>query len=248
MISRGELSDRIGIQGYCFRALEAPGGLIGALGECGADRLEMWGGHLDPSRDPGWAEALDHYRKRGITISSYGVHRFDGDEAGARPVFEFARRAGFPVISADLAPGGLETAEALCREYGRKIAVHNHGRKHPLGSVAALEELFAASSANIGLCLDTAWMLDSGEDPLAVARRFRSRLYGLHLKDFVFDRAGRPADVIIGTGNLDLPSLAGYLAESDFDGYLTLEYEGDSEDPVPPIRECLEAVRAAFLA
>jgi sugar phosphate isomerase/epimerase len=89
-------------------------------------------------------------------------------------------------------------------------------------------------------------MLDSGEDPLAVARKFQDRLYGLHIKDFVFDRAGRPKDVIVGTGNLDLEGLAAFLTDIAFDGYLTLEYEGDVDDPVPATKECVDAVWAAF--
>ena len=109
-----------------------------------------------------------------------------------------------------------------------------------------LEKLFTEASSNIGLCLDTAWMLDSGEDPVAVARKFQERLYGVHIKDFVFDRAGRPEDVIVGTGNLDLEGLAAFLTEIEYDGYFTLEYEGDVNDPIPATKECVEAVRAAF--
>ena len=86
-------------------------------------------------------------------------------------------------------------------------------------------------------------MLDSGSDPLAVAKQFRERLFGVHLKDFVFDRAGKPEDVIIGTGNLDLNGLLAYLDETAFDGTLTLEYEGDYNAPIPATKQCVEAVR-----
>ena len=88
-------------------------------------------------------------------------------------------------------------------------------------------------------------MLDSGEDPLAIARKFRSRLYGTHIKDFVFDRAGRPEDVVVGTGNLDLSAYLAYLRDTDYQGYLTLEYEGDADNPVPALKECVEAIRNA---
>ncbi|MDD5697982.1 MAG: TIM barrel protein [Victivallaceae bacterium] len=128
---------------------------------------------------------MQEYTDAGIKISSFGVNRFTGDEKAARQVFDFAKAAGFSAISADLAEGGLAVAEKLCEEYGKKIAIHNHGRKHELGSVRALESLFSKSSPNIGLCLDTAWMLDSGEDPVAIAEKFKDRLYGLHLKDFI---------------------------------------------------------------
>ena len=34
--------------------------------------------------------------------------------------------------------------------------------------------------------------------------KFGKRMYGVHVKDFVFDRAGKWEDVVVGTGNLKL--------------------------------------------
>ena len=89
-------------------------------------------------------------------------------------------------------------------------------------------------------------MLDSGEDPLAVAKKFRDRLYGVHIKDFIFDRAGNAQDVISGTGVLALDDFARYLADSGFNGSLTLEYEGEPENPVPSLQACVKNINAAF--
>jgi inosose dehydratase len=240
------IAGTLGIQSYCFRGYQDAGGVIEALGGCDVRNIELCGVHLDPS-SPDVADELKKYTDAGVNVTAFGVHGIGSDESAARAAFELAQLADFPTLSADLrGEGALETAEALCAEYGKRIAIHNHGRKHRLGSVAALEELFAASSANVGLCLDTAWMLDSGEDPVAVAGRFKDRLYGLHVKDFVFDRAGRPEDVVVGTGNLDLDALTALLVEIDFDGYLTLEFEGDVDDPVPATSQCVDAVGASF--
>ena len=79
-------------------------------------------------------------------------------------------------------------------------------------------------------------------------RQFRERLYGLHLKDYVFDRAGRGEDVLTGTGNLDLPEMLRYLKQSNFDGVLTLEYEGDHQSPVPAVKTCVEIIRNTWAA
>jgi sugar phosphate isomerase/epimerase len=68
----------------------------------------------------------------------------------------------------------------------------------------------------------------------------------VHVKDFVFDRAGKPSDVVVGQGNLDLHAFLKTLGEINFDGYFTLEYEGDVNDPVPSTRQCVQAVRAAL--
>ena len=36
-----------------------------------------------------------------------------------------------------------------------------------------------------------------------------------------------------------------YLRATDYQGYLTLEYEGDAENPVPALKQCVEAIRNA---
>jgi sugar phosphate isomerase/epimerase len=242
----GKLSARLGIQSFCFRSMKTHEQLIGALLECGVNHFELCGIHFDPQKSGDAKAVVEQYKRSGIALSAFGVNGFTADEAAARKVFEFAAAAGFPTISADFQPSALPVVEKLCGEYQKKVAVHNHGRKHRYGPVWALESLFNNSSPNIGLCLDTAWMLDSGGDPLAVAEKFRDRLYGVHLKDFTFDRAGKHQDVIVGTGNLNLPAFAAFLVKTNFDGYLTLEYEGDKDHPVPSVKKCVESVRAAF--
>lgn len=238
------LIERLGIQSWCFRKLKTAPEVIAALKECEVDRLEICGVHFDVRGK--YDDVLKTYRNGGIVLSSCGVQHFGTDEAECRASFEFAVAAKIPVISAHIDLEALDLLENLCVEYGKKLAHHNHGRKHKMGSVAAIDELLSRSSDNIGLCLDTAWMLDSGEDPVAVARKYSSRLYGMHLKDFVFDRAGKPEDVIVGTGNLDLPAMVKLLKEIKYKGYLTIEYEADENHPVPALKRCVEEVKQAI--
>ena len=138
---------------------------------------------------------------------------------------------------------GTAVAQDLADRYDIKLAIHNHGGRHWLGSSEALRHVFAETGPRIGLCLDTAWALDAHEDPLGMATEFGTRLYGLHIKDFVFDRAGKPEDVVVGSGNLDLAELRRVLQAVDFVGYAVLEYEGDVDNPVPALTECVKAVR-----
>lgn len=238
------MTQRLGIQSWCFRGCKTPEAIIAALRACQVDHLEICGVHVDIQGD--YQPVLRAYRNAGIRLSGYGVQHMPKDETLCRAAFEFAVDAGIPVISAHVELEAIDLIEGLCVEYGCRVAHHNHGRKHPLGSVAMLDELFRRSSTNIGLCLDTAWMLDSGEDPVAVARKYAARLYGMHLKDFVFDRAGKPSDVIVGTGNLDLTAMAKLLREIDYQGYLTVEYEGDENHPVPALQRCVADVRQAL--
>lgn len=234
---------QLGVQSWCFRAFKTTDEVIAALDTCGLDAIELCPVHLDPSDAAAVDTALARYAERGITLTSFGICGFSNDEQAVRPLFELAQRAGIPALGADPDPDAFALLGRLCDEYGVKLAVHNHGRHHRYGTTAQLDALFAATSPQIGLCLDTAWALDAGENPIAVAERYADRLYGTHIKDFRFDDNGAPVDVIVGTGNLNLPALFATLAGVGFSGYMTLEYEGDAENPIPSIIRCIDALQ-----
>lgn len=240
-----EFVERLGIQSWCFRGYKTHEEVVDALGACGVNRIELSNAHYKPWEAEDQGEIVKFYAERGVEISAYGGFGFTDDEERARKVFELGKAAGFDTITSFFDEGGIETAEQLCDEYGMKAAVHNHGRKMRHGSIWEIDELFAKTTANIGLCLDTAWMIDMLLDPIEVAERYAERLYGIHMKDFVFDRSGKPEDIIVGEGNLDLPGFLATLEKVGFDGYFTLEYEGDVDDPIPATRKCVEAVRKA---
>jgi inosose dehydratase len=159
---------------------------------------------------------------------------------------DFVRLLGVKAFATDIDPGGMEVAVRLAREYGVLLAVHNHGRRHRYGPAWALEELLASTPPEVGVCLDTAWLIDSGSDPVAFYAKHAARIYGVHVKDFVFDRTGKHADTIVGEGNLKLKDFLAALKQTNYAGFFTLEYEGDVNDPVPATRRCVEAIRRAW--
>ncbi len=237
--------ERMGIQSWCFRGYKTHQEVIQALRACDVSRLELSHAHYKPWEADDHRPIVDLYAEAGITISSFGAYSVGADEARARKVFDLAEAAGFDTIGVMLAEGGIQTAEKLCREYGKRVALHNHGRLDPYGPPWAIEKVLAETSASFGLCLDTAWMIDSRFDPVEIADKHADRLYGVHVKDFIFDRTGKPSDVVVGEGNLDLPEFLRVLERNGFDGFFTLEYEGDVDDPIPATRKCVEAVRRA---
>ena len=142
----------------------------------------------------------------------------------------------------------LALAEELTERTGIRVGIHNHGGLHWLGSRTALRWILSKTSDRIGLCLDTAWALDSGEDPIEMISEFGDRLHLLHIKDFAFGRDRLPEDVTVGTGNIDLKELDAAILNAGFDGEAILEYEGEVDDPVPSITECVEALRGQMTA
>jgi len=237
----------LAVQSYCFRGFKADAEVAAKVKACGLAAVELCGVHADFAAPETFERVIRTYRDAGVGIVSIGVQGFKNEAAKEEQFFDFAKRAGATTISANFPPDGaaeaMRTAERLAAEHGIRLAIHNHGGRHWLGSSQMLQAVFRQTGPQIGLMLDTAWALDAGEDPVAMVEKFGDRLYGLHLKDFVFDRARKPQDVVVGTGNLDLPRLFAALRKVGFAGLLILEYEGDVANPVPALRECVEALR-----
>ena len=243
-----DIGQEMGVQSYCFRHFKDNARTASLVKECGLARIEICGVQVDFQDTASFDSAIGAYRDAGVEIVSIGVNGLAGDEAGERNYFEFLQAAGAKFMSVDFKPdaagGSFALAEKLAEEYDVRLAIHNHGGRHWLGSAQALDWVFAQTSPRVGLCLDTAWALHSHEDPIAMIERFGERLYGVHVKDFTFDSAGQHKDVVVGTGNLDLARMAEAMGAAGFDGYVVLEYEADVENPVPALRQCVEAVRA----
>jgi sugar phosphate isomerase/epimerase len=238
----------LGIQSYCFRKFLPIPELVDTLEQAGLSYVEIWPRHLHWTLDNVEKKrALSVLREKGITVNAYGAVEFGNDEAQARPVFAFAQETGIGALTVTrVEPDALALVDELAEEYGVKVAIHNHGRHHHYGRFDQVQEVLSKTSSRFGLCLDTAWFLDAGCDPVEAIDVFQDRLYGVHLKDFVFDDRGGHQDVIIGRGGLDLPTFMGRLWEIGFDGYLSIEYEGDPDHPLPQVIECVKVVQAVL--
>lgn len=237
------------VQSYCFRGFKTNQQVADAVVQIGLRAVELCAVHVNFDQPDAFDDVIGLYRAAGIDIVSIGVEKGSTDEAALRRRFDFARRAGCKVISVsfpeDATDANYRLVEKLCAEYDINAALHNHGGPHWQGSAGAIGRLFDRTNQRIGLCLDTAWALDAREDPVAMVERFADRLYSVHVKDFIFDRAGKPEDVIVGEGNLDLPAFFAALDKHNFRGRgpVILEYEGDIDNPVPALTECVSAMR-----
>ncbi len=243
------MGKKLGAQSYCFRGFATNEKVIDCLRKCGLTSVELCGVHADLSDVSGFAKVVDLYDAAGISIVSIGVQSFCGDRQLEEKYFKCAQLAGAGHISVnfcvDRMTRAFRTAERLADKYDILLGIHNHGGHHWLGSRQMLRHVFANTSERIGLCLDTAWALAAREDPLEMAGEFASRLYGLHLKDFVFDRSGKPKDVVVGAGNIDLGCIVKVCRRAKNLRMAVLEYEGEVNNPVPAMKKCVAAFRKA---
>jgi inosose dehydratase len=238
----------LAVQSYCFRNFKSVPDLIAKIRAVGLSRTELCGVHVDFNDESSFEGVLSQFKMAGIQIASIGVQEFHNDPSEEK-WFRFAKSAGAKLISctADIStiPGSLILATALADKYDLLLGIHNHGGYDWLGNSTILAHVMRHASPRIGLCLDTAWCLQAGEDPVKWAERFHDRLYGVHIKDFVFDRAGKWSDVVVGRGNLKLKEILKLASSATKMAAMTLEYEGDPNNPVPALKECIAAIQGA---
>lgn len=231
----------LAIQTYCLRGFTDSRVVAQKVAELGLAHVELAGNHAGDAAP---------FPAAGIGFVSAGVVTLAGGADAMRASLEPARQLGVGLVSVDFPPAfspeAFRTAERVAGELGLRLAVHNHGGGHWLGSQAMLELLLASTGAGIGVMLDTAWAIDARADPIELARLAGDRLYGVHVKDFVYREGREPIDVVVGSGNLDLPGLAAALDRIGFDGPLILEYEGDVHDPMPALHRCVRAMRTVW--
>lgn len=125
-------------------------------------------------------------------------------------------------------------------KFGVRLAYHHH-----MGTVVETEEeidrLMASTGPEVGLLLDTGHLTYAGGDPVAMARRYGSRIAHVHCKDVrrdVLERA-RADDssflaavldgvfTVPGDGAVDFPSVLAALRAHGYGGWLVVEAEQD---------------------
>lgn len=243
-----DLATGLGVQSYCFRGFKSISDLLAQIKGLGLARTEVCGVHVDFNDESKFEGVLAQFRAAGVAISSIGVQTFRG-LLGEEKWFAFAKAAGCRMISMtfDLKalPGVIPATEKLAEKYDMLLGIHNHGGYNWLGNFDMVSHILGNAGERVGLCLDTAWCMQAGEDPLKWAEKLQPKFFGVHVKDFTFDRAGKWTDVIVGTGNLRLKELLALAAAAPNMKTVTLEYEGDINNPGPALQECVAAVRKA---
>jgi sugar phosphate isomerase/epimerase len=237
------LKKDLGVKGYCFRGYPDNPTVAAKVRECGVDCIDLSRSQLDFKNATLHEPAIEAYRSAGIRIGGIGVVPFDTDQVGETQYFEFCKKAGCRTISCTFAPETLDMSLAyvqrLCEQYDMRVAIHNHGGRDWLGNSRMLAHVLKKCGPRIGLCVDTAWCFHAGENPVQWLEKFSGQIYAIHYKDFLFGPKGNNYDVIVGKGCLDLKVFIQGLKAINFDGPAVIEYEGDVENPVPALQQCV---------
>jgi inosose dehydratase len=237
----------LGIQMYSLRGYPVDEALRHAR-DLGFRFVEFYGGMFPIGSDAAAIAAMKReVADLGLTITAHGVNDFTKDAAANRRIFEFARAAGIPTITADPHPDSFASLEELVREFDIRVAIHNHGPTSRYDKVVDVLRAVENRDRRIGACADLGHYLRSGERPTEVIRLLKGRLYGVHLKDFA-EMQDKTRGVILGRGHIDVPAVFAALVQAGFpaDGAVSVEYEENPMNPLDDLRECERVAREAL--
>jgi sugar phosphate isomerase/epimerase len=223
--------------------------MIGFLKQLGISDLNVKDtkDHL-PSDAQEEAKALADYAAAGIKLHAAGAIYFAKDEdADIRAKFEYCKRAGIGVIVAgDPTPASLPRMEKFVREYGIRLAIHNHGPEDklwpsPLDILKSLQGV----DPRIGCCIDVGHTVRAGTDVVEAIRAVGPRLFNVHMKDLA-NFTQKESQVAVGEGLMPVREIFTALHAIGYQGFVDLEYEIHGDDPMPGVIASIAYMRGVL--
>ena len=196
-------------------------------------------------------EDIDKGRKQfeaaGMKILGGGTVTFaKEDDADIRSYFEYAKRAGMPLMVAAPTLKTLPMLEKFVKEYDIKIAVHNHGPedKYFPSSRDALA-LMKNMDPRMGVCCDIGHESRAGKDIVETLEIAGPRLHDMHIKDLKV-ATGKDSQCDVGDGILPIVAIFKYLKKSKYAGGVMLEYEINGDNPVMGMAKSFSYMRGVL--
>jgi len=187
-------------------------------------------------------------KQHGLLIVNFGVVGIPKDEAGARKVFDFAKKLGVPAITIEPSPDQIDLIEKLIKEYDIAAGIHCHPKRankpdYKLWDPNYVLSLVKDRDQRFGVCADVGHWTRSSVDAVAGLKIFEGRVISVHLKDIVEPGNPDAPDLPLGLGVTNVKGILRELRRQKFDGNISIEYERDWENTVPDIAQCVGYVR-----
>lgn len=182
-------------------------------------------------------KALEMAAANDIEIVQFGVTN-GKDEKEWRQHFEFAKAMGIKTITSEPEREQWDLVNNLAKEYGVRIAIHNHPQPSHFWSPDSVLEACAGHEM-FGSCADIGHWKRSGLDPVECMKKLEGKIITFHIKDIA--KAEKSAeDVVWGTGVCDVAAVMKEAKRQGFKGVWSIEYEANPEDNMKEIDESLD--------
>ncbi|MFT3750632.1 MAG: sugar phosphate isomerase/epimerase [Agriterribacter sp.] len=181
-------------------------------------------------------EVLGKFKAGGINVYATGVI-YMKSEAEVDRAFAYTKKAGVGLLVGVPTYDLLAYTENKVKEYGIKIAIHNHGPEDKLyPGPKDVYDRINKMDKRMGLCLDIGHAVRAGADLEKVVADYADRLFDLHIKDV---NAAKPDGkaIELGRGVIDFPAFVKALRAINYKGKCSIEYEKDMKDALPGMAE-----------
>ena len=246
----------IGCQSWTFNhfsVMEA----IDKTAAAGGKVIEFYPGQKFSPEHPDWkfdhnasdemiAEVKARLAKDGVRAVNYGVVGIPQDEAGARKVFDFAKKLDLYGITTESVES-MDTIEKLVKEYDIRVGFHDHQRQPENPNYKMWDPNYVLSvlkdrDTRIGSCADTGHWVQSGLKPVDCLKILQGHIISVHLHD-MNKFAADAHDIPAGTGVSDVAGILDELKRQNFDGNISIEYEYNWDDSVVDAAQAVGFVR-----
>jgi len=244
---------KLGVASYSFRKFPRAQA-ISMTKELGTPYLNVKDVHLPLDSTPEQIDAaVKEFHDAGIILVGCGTVTFNkDDDADIRQKFEYAKRAGFPLIVSAPTHAVLPRLEKFVKEYDIKIAIHDHGPEDknfptPQSVLEAVKDM----DPRMGLCMDIGHAARTGADLVASIQQAGPRLLDMHAKDLADPhnsdwKAARDSQVDVGEGKLPIRQIFAELVRIKYNGCVNLEYEIHPDDPLPGMKKSFAYMRGVL--
>jgi sugar phosphate isomerase/epimerase len=228
-------SFRVGVATYSFREFQR-GLAIKMIKQLGLTQVSVKQDfHIPYTLTPAEVtKAAGEFKRSGMTIVSCGnTDMKSSDPADLRKYFEHAKACGTPMLVTAPLHENLSVIEKLAREYDVQIAIHTHGPEDKnFPSPKVVLDAVKGMDPRMGLCMDVGHSMRAGADVVQEIVNAGPRLLDVHFKDL---KDGTKADsqCDVGEGVMPVVAIFRQLQKVGYRGCVNLEYEINSDNPMP---------------
>lgn len=238
---------KVGMAGYTFAKFDIDKTLE-TMEKCDVHYLCIKDFHL-PLNSTDEQIATFHAKLKAKGITGYGVGPiYMRSKEEIDQAFEYAKRVGVKLIVGVPNYELLPYVDQKVKEYDFKYAIHLHGPDMPLYPDADdVWDHVKDLDPRIGMCLDIGHDTRNGKDPVQDLKKYRSRVFDIHIKD-VTAPTKQGYSVEIGRGIIDFPAFVRALREVGYSGMCSLEHERNMDNPFMGIAESIGYFRGVITA
>jgi sugar phosphate isomerase/epimerase len=199
------------------------------------------------------AQARKDFQDAGLKVMSAGntdMKELTAD--GLRPVFEWAKANGVPMLVAAPVHENIGVIEQLIKQYDIKVAIHNHGPEDKnFPTPESVLEVVKGRDARFGLCMDVGHSSRTGTDVVKAIAEAGSRLLDMHIKDLrqfkdTPEKQAKDSQCDVGEGIMPIPQIFKQLKKMNYQGCVNLEYEINGKDPMEGVEKSFSYMRGVL--